>query len=338
MGQTKSILNKTNKIPEYTARMVLDCRNVHGECPIWDDRHQKLYWIDILDQKFWKYDPITQQSSSHSLPDRPGSFALCQFNDYHILFAFKSGPRFLQIAEDPFSDVYPYNNPIFEFEPDLPTMMTDGRVDRQGRFVMGGYNIMKGNDKNKPISNIYRLNSDLSHQVIIQGVAATNSICFSLDGKTMYMTDSRFPDGQKIMQYEYYEDEKKLPANSKMFTKWMDEEKYTNDENGNRCSIDGSIIDQDGYLWNAEFNGGRVVRYDENGNVNMIVNVPEPYVTCATFGGKDLDMLYVTTSSARMSDEEKNKYEHFGALYAVKLPVKGCKENRFDDSQKQPSP
>ena len=81
-----------------------------------------------------------------------------------------------------------------------------------------------------------------------------------------------------------------------------------------------------------------MVRYDENGNVNMIVNVPEPYVTCATFGGKDLDMLYVTTSSARMSDEEKNKYEHFGALYAVKLPVKGCNENRFYDAQKQPSP
>ena len=328
MGQTKSIIDKTSKIPQYTAKVVLDCNNIHGECPIWDHRKQKLYWIDILNEKFWKYDPVTNESFSHSLPDRPGSFALCHNNDDYVLFAFKNGPRFMDIES--FECI---GDTLFQFEPNLPTMMTDGRVDRNGRFVVGGYNLLKGDERLQKISNIYRINHDLSHDIIINNIAATNSICFSLNGDKMYYTDSRFTDGQKIIQCDYFNHDDRMPINERVFTKWVDEEKYHNDQNGYHCSIDGSIIDKDGYLWNCEFNGGRVTRYDHDGNINMIINVPEPYVTCCAFGGKDLNVLYITTSSARMKDEEKSQYEQVGALYAIKLAdIKGVEESRFVSS------
>ena len=69
--------------------------------------------------------------------------------------------------------------------------------------------------------------------------------------------------------------------------------------------IDRSLMKR--VIWNAEFNAGKVVRYDKNGDVDMIIHVPEPYVTCATFGGDNLDVLYITTSTSRMSEEEKNQ-------------------------------
>eukprot|EP01084_Bolivina_argentea_P114193 203353_1 len=194
--------------------------------PIWDDQKNQLYWIDMGANKFCKYNPHTNQSSFHSLPDKPGSFALCDNNNAnHILFAFKTGPRFINMNTFEF-----IGDKLFEFEPQLPTMMTDGRCDRNGRFIVGGYVTLKGEDRLQKLSNIYRINNDLSHEIIIKNISAANSICFSLNGDIMYVTDSRFMDSKKIVKYQYYNDNK-LPSNPQIFTEWIDEEKYYNKQN-----------------------------------------------------------------------------------------------------------
>ena len=39
-------------------------------------------------------------------------------------------------------------------------------------------------------------------------------------------------------------------------------------------SKDGSTVDADGYLWNAEFNGWRVVRYAPDGRIDRVIELP----------------------------------------------------------------
>ena len=63
------------------------------------------------------------------------------------------------------------------------------------------------------------------------------------------------------------------------------------------ASPDGSIIDAEGYLWNAQWGAGRIVRYRTDGSVGRIVPLPAKNPSCCTLGGAAFDRLYV--SSAR---------------------------------------
>eukprot|EP01084_Bolivina_argentea_P159565 277886_1 len=310
-------------VQQFEAKLVVNCNNGLGECPLYDDRKGLICWIDIDNCKFWEYNPKTKQNKSYSLPERPGAFALCQKSSNYYLFAFENGPLFYNINTNTI-----LGKRIFLFEPHLKTRINDSRCDKNGRFIVGGYaeyDKRYPETKYNPISNIYRINTDGSLQVLLKNIACTNSICFNNDNNKykMYITDSRCWNPKQIREYKYYNDNR-LPSNPRIFTQWNEE----------KCNIsggiDGSIIDNDGYLWNAEFNGGRVVRYDNNGKINMIVNVPEPYVTCCCFGGTDLDILYITTCGNRLTKQQKNNLNGIcGALYAVKLPVKGRLEDRF---------
>jgi hypothetical protein len=63
---------------------------------------------------------------------------------------------------------------------------------------------------------------------------------------------------------------------------------------------DGSAVDAEGYLWNAEFNGSRVVRYAPDGRIDRVIELPMRRPTCCAFGGDTLDVLYITTASQRL--------------------------------------
>jgi len=92
---------------------------------------------------------------------------------------------------------------------------------------------------------------------------------------------------------------------------------------------DGSTVDTDGYLWNAEFNAWRVVRYAPDGRIDHIIELPAERPTCCAFGGPDLDTLYVTTASQGMTDSEKAAQPLAGALLAYDVGVRGLPEPRF---------
>jgi L-arabinonolactonase len=59
---------------------------------------------------------------------------------------------------------------------------------------------------------------------------------------------------------------------------------------------DGSTVDGDGGLWCALFGGGQVVRFTTNG-LDRQVALPVKNPTDVTFGGPDLDVLYVVSTA-----------------------------------------
>lgn len=80
-------------------------------------------------------------------------------------------------------------------------------------------------------------------------------------------------------------------------------------------------MDADGYIWIALSGAGRVMRVDPStGRVDMVVHLPVACPTSCTFGGPDLDVLFITT---RGPDG--------GGLYRVKMPygIKGLAEPEF---------
>ena len=285
-------------------KCVVDCQNTLGEGPAWSVDEQKLYWVDIEKSELRSYDPETQDAGVRKTPERVGSFAFREQGG--LLVAFESGIDFWD----------PENNQtrrIHNFEPEIPTTRTnDGRCDRQGRFIVGGMNEADNGD---PISNVYRLDSDLGMHRIISNVSCANSTCFSPDGKVMYFADT--PTGQ-IWSYDYDADSGAV-SNKRVFADFSDQPGVP----------DGSIVDAEGYLWNAQWNGYRVVRYRPDGTIDRIVNMPVMNPTCVAFGGKNLDILFVTTARYLMTPDQIEAEPLSGGLFALKVDVQGLNEPKF---------
>jgi L-arabinonolactonase len=283
---------------------VIDCRNILGEGPAWSADEQKIYWVDIEKSQLWSYDPQKGAVRTWNSPERITAFAFRYQRG--LLVAFESG---LAIYDPHTGET----EKIQDVEPDLAaTRMNDGRCDRQGRFIIGG---MDESGNGEPVSNVYRVDADRSVNKIISGVACANSTCFSPDGRVMYFADT--PTGQ-IWAYDY-DTNTGAVANRRVFADFSDQPGMP----------DGSIVDAEGFLWNAQWNGHRVVRYRPDGTVDRIVDMPVLNPTCVAFGGKDLDVLYVTTARYHMTPEQIDAEPLSGGLFAVKIDVQGLHEPKF---------
>jgi sugar lactone lactonase YvrE len=92
---------------------------------------------------------------------------------------------------------------------------------------------------------------------------------------------------------------------------------------------DGSTVDAEGFLWNAEYAGGRLVRYAPDGRIDRTIAMPVSRPTSCAFGGPKLDVLYVTSARQRMTAEEIQREPMAGGLFALEVGIKGLPEPRF---------
>jgi len=284
--------------------VVVPCKNQLGEGPLWDVREQMIYWVDGKSSEIWRHDPATGETRTWNTPEDPGSFALRE-NGKGLVVAMWNGFRFFDLETGE-------TTVIEDLEQDLPTSrFNDGRCDRQGRFWVGSMD-----DKHTdPIGSLYRLDADLGHEVQERGVICSNSTCFSPDGETMYYADTYI---NTIWAYDLDTASGQL-SNRRVFAD-------TTDMKG---VPDGSIVDAEGYLWNAMWDGWSVVRFAPDGTVDRIVEVPVQRPTCPMFGGKGLDQLYVTSARIGLEPDDLVNQPDAGALLMLDPGVKGVAETRF---------
>jgi len=81
---------------------------------------------------------------------------------------------------------------------------------------------------------------------------------------------------------------------------------------------DGLTLDTEGGVWVALFGGSAVHRYDPSGALDAVVDVPASHPTACTFGGPDLDELWITTSAQETGADGRS-----GALYRCTPGVRG---------------
>ena len=78
-------------------------------------------------------------------------------------------------------------------------------------------------------------------------------------------------------------------------------------------------------MWNAKYDGGIIELYDmKDGQLLQRVDVPVSCVTCATFGGPDLDWLFITSGTKK---DEKGS----GGIFIAKVETPGRPEALFND-------
>jgi L-arabinonolactonase len=296
-----------SKIMTAAASLLIDARNQLGECVLWCERAQCVWWTDIMGCTLWRHSPATGITLSWLMPERLASFALTSTDDV-LLLGLASRLAYFDCSSGSFTA-------ICTVEPELPsTRVNDGRCDRQGRFVFGTCNEALGQ---APIGSFYRLNADLSLERLALGpVSISNSICFSPDGHTMYYCDSL----TKTIRCCTYGPSGGAVSDDKLFADLQREPGVP----------DGSLVDADGYLWNAQWGGARVVRYAPDGNVDRVLPLPVSQPSCVAFGGAGLNELYISSARVSMSADALAQEPQAGGLFHYSLPgAAGLPESRF---------
>jgi len=274
-----------------------------GECTIWDDRERLLWWVDIRAPALKSYNPVSGAVKTLALPEFIGSFGLR--SNGGMVSGMKSGLYLL----DPNSGALEL---LAAPEKDLPGhRFNDGRCDRAGRFWAG--TMIDG--PRQPVGSLYRLDPDGTCTNMRSGISVPNSIAWSPDDRTMYFADTHLG---MLWAYDY-----DVGSGS------MRNERVFADCSKQPGRPDGSCVDAEGCLWNAQYGGGCVVRYRPDGEIDQVIEFPVSNLTCCCFGGPQLDTLYVSSARQRMTAGQLAREPLAGALFACRPGARGLPEARF---------
>jgi L-arabinonolactonase len=287
-----------------TPELLVDARATLGECVLWCEVAQALYWTDIEGACISRWSAADGRVSEWALPERVGSFALCSRPSL-LLLGLASGIALFDLERGTLA------SPIVAVEPDIAsTRINDGRCDAQGRFVFGMYNAAEA-----PIGHFYRVGPALTvERLPLPAVAVANSIAFSPDGTRLYFADS---PTRKIHCADYAANG--CIGTPRLFTQLGAGEGYP----------DGSAMDADGGLWNAQWDGGCIVRYNSTGRETARMALPASRPTCVAFGGAALEHLFVSTARIGLSAEALRGQPGAGGVFSLLPGQRGLPEHRF---------
>lgn len=280
------------------ATLLLDSRCDLGESILWCEDRKLLYWVDITAARLWRHVPATGQSAHWALPEPLGCIGLGR--DGRLLLGLAKGLHACDVASTP-SGAALRTEPLADVEPlDPMTRINDGRADRDGGFVFG---TKSEHADGRRAGRMYQWSAHHGLRALgLPAMAIPNSICFDASGTTMYFCDSAEP---RILRCRYDAASASV-ADIGVFAELDDP----------RASPDGSVVDAEGALWNAQWGAGRVVRYLGDGRVDRIVHVPAPQPSCVALGG---DALYVTTARTGLGEEALRAHPHSGGIFVHRL-------------------
>jgi sugar lactone lactonase YvrE len=294
----------------HTAALVVDVRCTLGEGPVWSAARQALFWTDIQASTLWMHRPLDEATERWTLPDRLGSLVLCESGKLLLGLA-----KSLALADvDTASDAALSVMSVADIEPQHPLLrINDGRTDRSGNYVFG---TMNEEDERVPAGGFYQFSARHGlRRLNLDPIAIANSICFSLDGGTIYFCDS---PTATILCGDYDANAARV-SGVREFVRLAPGDGLP----------DGSIIDSEGCLWNAVWGLGLIRRYRPDGALDSTIRVPAKNPTCPAFGGEAMDRLYVTSSRQEMNDEELAENPSAGGIYTASPGVRGVADALF---------
>jgi sugar lactone lactonase YvrE len=284
---------------------LLPVQNQLGESPIWQPGEKALYWVDWGGNPIYRYEPATGRYQAFEV-DRPVTALARRAAGSLVAISYRS----LDIWDHATNEFTPV---VGLADPERPQIIyNDAVVDRQGRLLVGTLN---WDDPWAPEGSLYRLDPDGSLHQIGTGYATPNGLGLSPDGETLYLTDMRH---RQILVYDY-DTAAGTIHNRRLFVDVPEEQGMA----------DGLIVDADGYIWSAHWEGWKLTRYDPQGKVEREIKFPVQLVICCAFGGDDLDDLYVTTAWWGFEEEQRKAQPKAGDLFRIKLDVKGLVEPAF---------
>ncbi len=275
-----------------------------GESPVWYSGENKLYWVDILKPSVCRFDPETGSNDSCDVGKLVS--AVMPANDGRLLLATQDGLEWLDFAS---AQLTPFMHP----ERDVAgNRLNDAKIGPGGAVWVGSMRL----DASQPTGGLYRVTNDGNFTVKETGIAVTNGLGWSPDARTFYFVNT-------VLGVIYaYDTEPGIGTLSgkRIFA--------TIPESEGRP--DGLTVDQDGGVWVAIWDGWRVNRYLPDGTLDRVIDLPVPRPTSVTFGGKNLDTLYITSARTRLPAATLAEAPLSGGLFTCKPGEKGIPSSEFE--------
>jgi sugar lactone lactonase YvrE len=278
------------------AEQVTDPVAYHGEGPVWSDHWGGLRWVDML------AGDILSLAADGTINRRHVGSVAAAIRPRRRDGAVIGVARGFALEDADGTLTY-----LDELWADDQIRMNEGGCDPDGRFYCGSmaYGQRPG------AGALYRLDTDGSVQVVLEHVTVSNGLDWSPDGARVYYNDTAT---QRIAVFDY--DREAGLTGRRLFVDLSAEAKRP----------DGLTVDVQGGVWVALSNGGAVRRYTPDGVLDAVVEVPARKVTACTFGGPNLDQLFITTSREGL---EPGADPLAGSLFRAVVGVTGLPVREF---------
>lgn len=305
---------------DVTIRLIVEAKGL-SEGPLWDHRTQKLFFVDIWNNKICRYDPATSQVTSAYIANGPVGVAVPVDDGDEFLAG--SGLDFVLVTWN--GETNTTNPPIRTLKSvkkiDNGTRFNDGKVDSSGRMWAGTMSENNG-DFTPNGGEFYSMDKSLKVTTQITPVSISNGLAWNMNDDTFYYIDS---PTKQIVSYDF-DSEKGSIANKKIV--------FDLAKNNLPGVPDGMTIDSDDNLWIALFGGAQVIHVNpKTGKLLNSIQMPAKRVTSVAFGGPLLDVLYVTTAGYGMTNPKEKTPEDDkkgGSLFEVKgTGARGVLPNSF---------
>jgi sugar lactone lactonase YvrE len=289
---------------EFTRAADVACRL--GESPVYDERTDRLYFVDLTSFLLYCLDVGSGGLQSWSFESEVCSLGLAASGALVVAL------RKHVILFDPATAA---RRTVCWIESDrIETRLNDGRVGPDGAFWVGSMDDRK--DK-QAIGALYRVSPSGAVEMKVEGLIISNGLAWTADGEIMFHADSRGP----------WIDRWRFDRNSGA----MSDRRRLAEPDDATGRPDGGSCDVEGFYWSAGVSAGRLNRFGPDGSLVASQEVPVPAPTMPSFGGRDFRTLFLTNLTDGRDPEKLAKAPLAGALLAGKAPVAGFPSWRFLD-------
>jgi sugar lactone lactonase YvrE len=287
-----------------TVEILCDIACELGEGPSYDPHTDTLWWFDIANRKLVEKRLAADSVTFHSLPVM-GS-AIARVDAQRQLLATETG---LYLRDTATGRLAPYK----EIEAGNPeTRSNDSRVHPCGAFWIG----TMGKKAEKGAGAIYwHFKGEV--RKLFSAITIPNAICFSPDGRVAWYADSR---DNRMMRAEC-DPLTGLPVG---------EPKVFIDARKEKGSLDGSVCDRDGLIWNAKWGAGTLDAYSPQGKRVHSIAIPARQASCPAFIGVKADAIAVTSAWEGMTPERRANDPQAGFTFLVDGVIPGGFKGRFE--------
>jgi len=268
-----------------------------GEGPFWSSADQKLYWLDIEGKNFHAFDPVTKEnrifdtdiSIASAACAEDGKFLTAGMNGFYAYMPFNELENPDSRYENPEKN-HDINLELIATAPDVPegSRFNDGKCDPAGRFWAGTV----GPEKT---GALYMLDTNNKVTCVLKGITVSNGLTWDITKNIFYYIDT---PTREVTAYTYDNESGEIKNGKTVIT--------VPEKMG---LPDGMTIDEDGMLWICLWGGKALTRWNpQTGSLLEKINVPAVNVTSCAFGGKDLDILYITSARTGVNEYELKEY------------------------------
>jgi sugar lactone lactonase YvrE len=274
-----------------------------GEGPVWDPEDELLWWVDILEGGVLRSRIDGGSTLRWELPTLVGAVAPT------------AGGGAVVACQEGFGRLSPEG----DFEVKLRVLspdhrMNDAKCDKSGRMWAGSMKLRPASGE----GTLHRLDPDWQSHVVCEGLSLPNGIGWSPDRKFMYLADSF----RRVIEVFDFDEDDGAVSKRRPFIQF--------DDAAGRP--DGLCVDISGCLWVAMWGGARVLRISPHGDVLGDVPMPVRQPTSCAFGGRDLDVLFVTSARVGL-DLSDGEEEADGSVFALTgTGTQGMEQARFGGS------